>query len=106
MKKLDKIDHIAIKVNNIEESLCWYLEKFDCKTIYYDKTWALIRFKNINLALTSNNEHPNHFAIIDNTILNNKDILKHRDGSKSIYIKDINQNYIELITYKKTKGKQ
>ena len=55
MKRLDKIDHIAIKVNNIEESLCWYLEKFDCKTIYCDRTWALIRFKNINLALTSNN---------------------------------------------------
>ena len=66
----------------------------------------MIRFKNINLALTSNNEHPNHFAIIDNTILNNKDLSKHRDGSKSIYIKDTNQNYIELITYKKMKGKQ
>ena len=44
--KLDTIDHIAIQVENIEKSVEWYKNKFKCKIIYSDKTWAFIQFKN------------------------------------------------------------
>ena len=99
-KKLDQVDHIAIQVENIKKSLDWYLANFKCKEIYSDKTWALIGFNNIKLALVTNTEHPTHFAIINNKIkLNQKYVLEHRDKSISKYIKDINDNYIELIKY-------
>ena len=98
--KLDTIDHIAIQVQNIEKSVEWYKNKFKCKIIYSDKTWAFIQFKNTKLALVTNTEHPPHFAVLDNEVENNPKAITHRDGSVSVYTKDNNNNYIELITYK------
>ena len=99
MKNLDTLDHIAVQVNNIEKSLSWYIDNFSCEEIYSDETWAFIQFKNLKLALVSNNQHPNHFAILDNKVDNKGSSVKHRDGSSSVYIKDIDGNYIELICY-------
>ena len=99
-KNLDKIDHIAIQVTNIEESVNWYQKKFKCKTIYIDKSWAFIQFNNTKLALVTNNQHPPHFAILDKKISTNPEAITHRDGSISIYIKDKDSNFIELIKYK------
>ncbi|MAX09722.1 MAG: glyoxalase [Candidatus Marinimicrobia bacterium] len=98
IKKLDKIDHIAIHVSDIQKSLNWYLENFKCEEIYSDHTWAFLKFENMKLALVTNNEHPPHFAIIDD-LKKQKQTVKHRDGSESAYIKDIDFNYIELIKY-------
>tara|TARA_B100000902_G_C27203283_1_gene860223 strand:+ start:617 stop:916 length:300 start_codon:yes stop_codon:yes gene_type:complete len=95
---LDTIDHIAIQVKDIKKSLAWYLENFKCTKIYSDETWAFLKFKNMKLALVTNNEHPPHFAIINN-LKKQKQTVKHRDGSESAYIKDIDFNYIELIKY-------
>ena len=97
---LDTIDHIAIQVKNIEKSVAWYKSKFKCKVIYIDKTWAFIEFKNTKLALVTNTEHPPHFAVLNNDVQNNPKAITHRDGSISIYTKDNDNNYIELITYK------
>tara|TARA_B100000941_G_scaffold154426_1_gene109486 strand:- start:13525 stop:13833 length:309 start_codon:yes stop_codon:yes gene_type:complete len=102
MKKLDKIDHIAIQVDDINESLNWYLKNFKCEKIYSDETWAFIKFHNTKLALVTNTEHPPHFAILD-TNLNIEDnkVVKHRDGSYSKYAKDLDGNFLEYIKYKK-----
>jgi len=97
MKKLDIIDHIAIQVGNIEESVNWYLNEFKCYLEYKDDTWAMINFNNIKLALVLSNQHPAHFAILKEK-LDSKGTL-HRDGSTSIYKKDIDGNKIELIKY-------
>ena len=40
-KKFDNIDHIAIQVKNVKDSLEWYLNNFKCEEIYSDDTWAL-----------------------------------------------------------------
>ena len=98
---LDKIDHIAIQVKDINKSLNWYLKKFKCKKIYSDKTWAFIEFNNIKLALVTKKEHPFHFAIINNDIKLGKKIKKHRDNSISKYIDDPDKNKIELIKWLK-----
>ena len=102
--QLDIIDHLAIQVDDIQKNLNWYLKQFNCKKIYSDDTWALIEFKNIKLALVISDEHPAHFAILDNQINKNKDTVTHRDGSISKYIKDNSSNYIELITYNSNKN--
>ncbi len=104
MKKLDVVDHIAIQVENIQESLKWYVSNFNCKEIYSDSTWAFIEFKNTKLALVTNDEHPAHFAILDSFVEQKGNTIKHRDGSISKYIKDNDSNFIELITYQSKKN--
>ena len=97
--KLDEIDHLAIQVKDINKSLNWYLKNFKCKKIYSDKTWAFIEFNNIKLALIKKEQHPFHFAVIDNKLNFKKDIKKHRDNSISKYIDDPDKNKIELINW-------
>ena len=97
-----KIDHIGLQVDDIRESVDWYVEKFGCAIEYCDATWALLQFDNIKLALVSKNEHPNHLAFEVNMLVESEKfpIKKHRDGSSSIYINDLSGNKIELIKYK------
>ena len=99
MNILDTVDHIAIQVSNIKKSINWYKEKYNCKIIYSDDTWGFIQFKNIKLAMVTHTEHPPHFAILDETIEEGKDTVKHRDGSISKYVNDLDGNFIELIKY-------
>ena len=101
--KLDKIDHVAIQVKDINKSLNWYLKHFKCKKIYSDETWAFIEFNNTKLALVTKEEHPLHFAVINNSIDVEKNVKKHRDSSISKYINDPDGNKIELIKYTDTK---
>ena len=99
MNILDTVDHIAIQVKSIKEALKWYVVKFNCKIIYADQTWALIKFKNVKIALVSKKQHPPHFAILDDDISLKNGTSTHRDGSISKYIKDLDNNFIELIKY-------
>ena len=55
------------------------------------------KFYNINLALVTKDEHPNHFAIVDRSIVKEKNIQYHRDGIGYIYETDPNGNFIELL---------
>ena len=87
-KPLSFIDHLAIVVDNISKAVGYYCLHFNCKVKYQDSSWALLSFSNINLALVTKDEHPNHFAIVDKKINKNKDI------------QDPDSNYIELIDRK------
>ena len=95
--QLSKIDHLAVIVKNIDQSVKYYTEKFNCEVKYQDSTWAMLKFNNISLALVPEDEHPNHFAIVDHSIVNNNKIKYHRDGIGYIYEKDPNGNFIELL---------
>ena len=99
MTKLEEIDHIAIQVKSIKNSVDWYTKKYKCKVIYADETWGFVQFKNIKLAMVTHSEHPPHFAILDKSIKEEPGTVKHRDGSISKYIKDLDGNFIELIKY-------
>ena len=94
MKK--SIDHIAIQVDNVQDSAYWYEEQYDCSIEYCDSTWALLQFENIKLALVTKDEHPYHIAFEVDEVVDGK---KHRDGSVSKYIEDPSGNKIELIKY-------
>ena len=98
IRPMDKIDHIALRVDNIAESVAYYLSEFKCMIIYQDDTWAFLQFDNIKLALVIEDEHPYHIAFEtdDKGVLNG---TLHRDGSISKYIKDPSGNTIELIKY-------
>ena len=89
-----KIDHIAIQVDDIEESVKYYTD-YGASIIYQDKTWAFLQFDNIKLALVTEDEHPYHIAFEVDEVVGKK----HRDGSVSKYIEDPSGNKIELIKY-------
>ena len=67
-KPLSFIDHLAIVVDNISKAVGYYCLHFNCKVKYQDSSWALLSFSNINLALVTKDEHPNHFAPVDKII--------------------------------------
>ena len=92
---MDKIDHIALRVDDIAESVNYYRSEFKCSIIYQDDTWAFLQFDNIKLALVTEDEHPYHIAFEVEEVVGKK----HRDGSVSEYIEDPSGNKIELIKY-------
>ena len=103
LSKLNTIDHLAIQVDDISQSVSWYLKNYRCEVIYADDTWAFLQFHNIKVALVTNDQHPDNFAVLDPSALNNKNAIKHRDGTISYYTKDLDNNYIEHIYYPSSK---
>ncbi len=93
----DRIDHIAIPVQNVKEAVEWYTSKFNCKIKYQDETWAYLGFNNINLALVVPNQHPSHLAFIREDAENYGKLKTHRDGTKSCYVKDPAGNSVEIM---------
>ena len=99
---MNKIDHVAIQVDNVKESVAWYVDNHDCMIIYCDETWAMLQFDNIKLALVVDDEHPFHIAFEVKDLGPLQGTL-HRDGSISRYVDDPSGNKIELIKYQETK---
>ena len=95
--KLDRIHHIAVQVSDIEKSVEWYKAKFSCKVDYSDSSWALLRFANLSVALVTENEHPPHYAIERESISEFGKATTHRDGTRSVYISDLDDNTIEML---------
>jgi len=109
---MKNIDHIAIQVNNIKESVDFYVENFESEIIHQDDTWAFLQFGNIKMALVVEDEHPYHIAFeidgLDSKMGklpygNRKNWKYHRDGSISRYISDPSGNKNELIWYMEKK---
>ena len=100
IRTMEKIDHIAIVVTNINHAVNWYKDNRDCEVNYQDESWAELQFDNIKLALVLPQDHPPHIAFVDESIENG---TKHRDGSESIYEHDTFGNIIEKIKYEKSK---
>ena len=44
---MEKIDHIAVVVTNINHGVHWYTDNFDCEVTYQDESWAELQFENI-----------------------------------------------------------
>ena len=98
---MKSIDHIAIVVDNIKESINHYVDNFGCSVIHCDDSWGYLQFENVKLALVLENEHPPHIAFEVDKMDNDWPIKGklHRDGSISKYVKDPSGNAIELIEY-------
>ena len=94
---LSLIDHLAIVVNDVSKSVEYYSKNFVCNVKFEDDTWSLLEFQNINLALVTQEEHPNHFAVVDENLSKNSNMKYHRDGIGYIYSQDLDNNFIEII---------
>jgi len=104
-----KFDHTAINVENIDKSIKWYLGELGGEVIYQDESWGLINSAGVKIAFTLKDHHPPHMCFeIDasqkNRLeLNGHKFKKHRDGSLSTYLKDIDNNYVEYLFWPRSK---
>ncbi len=95
--KLDHLDHVAFQVSNLSAALAWYRDLFSVKTLYEDKTWAMLSFENINLALVTQGEHPPHIALQRSDATSFGPLTRHREGTASVYIQDPTGNIVEIL---------
>ena len=96
-ESLDTIHHTAIQVDNIEDAVNWYRKRYKCIIAYQDQSWAMIQFSNTYLALVLPKQHPYHIAITTEKLDLYGKPASHRDGTKSVYIKDNHNNTIEML---------
>lgn len=94
---LDRIDHVAVSVHNVAESVAWYTKTFRCKVSYQDATWAFLDFENTKLALVVPEQHPPHFAFTSPEAASFGPLKTHRDGTRSTYVKDPAGNSVEIM---------
>ena len=94
---LDRVDHVAISVSEIAQTLDWYCRNFQCEVLYQDETWALVQFANIKLALVVPSQHPPHLGFFTPRAGDFGPLNPHRDGTKSVYITDPAGNSLELL---------
>jgi len=99
LANLDNIDHIAIpvKAGEVDATVDFYLETFNCSVIYRDESWAFLRFGNIKLAFVVPHEHPPHLAFISHRAEEFGQLTTHRDGTRSVYVHDPSSNTIEIM---------
>ena len=95
-KPLDTMDHVAVTVANVAETVLWYQKHFQCQVAYQDETWALVEFANIRLAFVLPSQHPDHFAVLGDPKAYGEPKM-HRDGTSSVYIQDPNGNNVEIL---------
>ncbi len=96
-KVLDRVDHIALEVKDIDATVRWYKERFNCSVSYQDDTWAMLEFGNINIAFVIAREHPPHVGIEREDASSFGKLKKHRDGSESCYLADPGGNTLEVL---------
>ena len=94
---LEKIHHIAIEVQSIENAISWYKSNSKCEVSYKDDTWALLKYENISLALVLPESHPPHIAFARKDAEKYGKLKMHRDGTSSVYIKDPANNSVEIL---------
>ncbi|MEZ6073647.1 MAG: VOC family protein [Pirellulales bacterium] len=94
---LDSIHHVAIQVDDVDKSVEWYQQMFQCDVTYRDGTWALLDFANVRLALVSHDEHPPHIGLVSSQAGVSGGLTLHRDGTKSRYVNDPSGNSVELL---------
>src|ERR1700730_7431377 len=103
-----EFDHIAIRTGDVTASIEFYKKHFDgVEVLYEDKTWGLLSFGGIKIALVTSGEHPPHisFKVASKKELEEyADEMKgkikvHRDSSESFYFKDSSGNAVEIVWY-------
>ena len=95
--ELDRIHHVAIAVADIETAIDWYTSRFACDVAYQDDTWGLLTFANTQLALVVEEQHPPHVAVERDDAAKFGELTGHRDGTRSVYLRDDAGNAIEVV---------
>ncbi|MCR9245985.1 MAG: VOC family protein [bacterium] len=91
------LHHVAVQVEDIGKAAEWYRSVLGCEIEYQDQTWAMLALANMRLALVIPEQHPPHFCVTRDDATKFGELTTHRDGTKSVYIKDPWGNSIEVL---------
>jgi catechol-2,3-dioxygenase len=101
--KVDIIDHIGIRVDDLKEAERWYLERLKAEVTFRSDKYIRLSVGNTNIALIDKVYYPwPHVAIL---VEDKEDLpkqgykVKHRDGTIGVYVEDPFGNYLEYIWY-------
>ena len=94
---LDALHHVAIQVEDVARAVAWYTAHLRCEVAWQDPTWALLRFANASLALVVPGQHPPHVAFAVEGADRHGELKGHRDGTRSVYIRDSEGNAVECM---------
>jgi catechol 2,3-dioxygenase-like lactoylglutathione lyase family enzyme len=94
---MTRIHHVAIPVNDVASAVSWYRGAFNCSVSYQDSSWAMLDFDNLSLALVSQGQHPAHIAVTDPRAERFGTLVAHRDGTRSVYVRDNSGNAVEIL---------
>ena len=99
-----RIDHIAIKVDNLKEAENWYVNYTGGEVTYRDEKYLRLQMDNVVIALIDKKFYPwEHISIwveSDDELPHHLgETINHRDGSIGVYVKDPFGNYLEYIWY-------
>ena len=100
-KKVTRLDHVALNVDNINSSASWYKENLGADVIYEDDSWAMLKVGESKIALTVASQHPPHlgFEVKELSDIPSNSPSYHRDGSAYHYVTDPDGNTIEFVYY-------
>jgi catechol 2,3-dioxygenase-like lactoylglutathione lyase family enzyme len=93
----DEVDHIAILVADIDQSVRWYLSSFSCDLIEQGNTYAVIQFENIKVVLTLPSIDPPHIGLKKVDAHTYGELRQRSDGAVSTYVSDPTGNIVELL---------
>jgi len=98
------VDHIAIRVEDLEMAEKWYCDNLDAKDTFKDEKYTRIQVQNTYIALIDQKYYPHaHFGVLVEKMcdlpLEKGEVVKHRDGTLGVYVKDPFGNYLEYIWY-------
>lgn len=102
MKSL--VDHIAILVDDLKVAEEWYCTHINCEITFRDAKYIRLKTENVNIALIDKKYYPYaHIGILVKNIedlpIEKGEVIKHRDGTVGVYVKDPFGNYLEYIWY-------
>ncbi len=97
------IDHIALLVEDLDESQKWYEENLHAICAFHDKYYRRMQVSNTTIALICKNRYDyNHVGIL---VDNEEDLpqdgkrIEHRDGTIGVYVFDNSGYCVEFIYY-------
>ncbi len=98
------VDHIAIRVDDLDTAESWYCDKLAAQVTFRDEKYLRLRIGNTHIALIDKKHYPYpHFAILVENVcdlpVEQGEVVKHRDGTIGVYVKDPFGNYLEYIWY-------
>jgi len=98
------VDHIAILVDDLSVAEDWYCSHLCGEVKFRDERYIRLKLKNTNIALIDKKYYPHaHCGILVDKIedlpMEKGEIVKHRDGTMGVYVKDPFGNYLEYIWY-------
>ena len=97
------VDHIAIRVSDLELAQQWYEEMLGAKLQFKDRFYRRMLLNNTTLALIDENRYPSdHIGVLVENIEDLPNVgtkIRHRDGTIGVYVEDPFGHIVEYIWY-------